>query len=78
MDTILLSTVINLLFIITYHLLIFVYLQALQKGNIEGARIHGENAIRQKNQALNFRRMSSRVDAVSSRVQTAVQMRNVR
>lgn len=57
---------------------IFVYLQALQKGNIEGARIHGENAIRQKNQALNFRRMSSRVDAVSSRVQTAVQMRNVR
>lgn len=78
MDTILLSTVINLLFITTYYLLIFVYLQALQKGNIEGARIHGENAIRQKNQALNFRRMSSRVDAVSSRVQTAVQMRNVR
>ena len=24
--------------------------QALQKGNIEGARIHAENAIRQKNQ----------------------------
>ena len=52
-------------------------LQALQKGNTEGARIHAENAIRQKNQALNFMRMSSRVDAVASRVQTAVQMRNV-
>ena len=24
--------------------------QALQKGNLEGARIHAENAIRQKNQ----------------------------
>ena len=53
------------------------YIQALQKGNVEGARIHAENAIRQKNQALNFMRMSSRVDAVASRVQTAVQMRNV-
>lgn len=51
--------------------------KALQKGNVEGARIHAENAIRQKNQALNFMKMSSRVDAVSSRVQTAVQMRNV-
>ena len=27
------------------------FLQDLQKGNVEGARIHGENAIRQKNQA---------------------------
>lgn len=51
--------------------------KAIQKNNMEGARIHAENAIRQKNQALNFLRMSARVDAVCSRVQTAVSMRNV-
>lgn len=28
------------------------YLQAIQKGNIEGAKIHAENAIRQKNQVI--------------------------
>ena len=28
--------------------------KAIQKGNMEGAKIHAENAIRQKNQALNF------------------------
>ena len=43
----------------------------------QGAKIHAENAIRQKNQALNFLRMSARVDAISSRVQTAIQMKNV-
>ena len=51
--------------------------KAIQKNNIEGARIHGENAIRNKNQALNFRRMSSRIDAVASRVQTAITMKQV-
>ncbi|XP_043188874.1 charged multivesicular body protein 1b-like [Amphibalanus amphitrite] len=51
--------------------------KAIQKGNMEGARIHAENAIRQKNQALNYLKMSARVDAVASRVQTAVQTRKV-
>jgi len=46
--------------------------KAIQKGNMEVARIHAENAIRQKNQSLNYLRMSARVDAVASRVQTAV------
>ena len=39
----------------TFPLLIiisYVSAQALQKGNVEGARIHAENAIRQKNQVL--------------------------
>merc|ERR1712141_110265 len=44
---------------------------------MEVARIHAENAIRQKNQALNFLRMSARVDAVASRVQTAVTTKRV-
>ncbi|CAI8012751.1 Charged multivesicular body protein 1 [Geodia barretti] len=51
--------------------------KALQKGNIEGSRIHAENSIRQKNQGLNFLRMSARVDGVASRVQSAIQMRQV-
>lgn len=51
--------------------------KAIQKGNIEGAKIHAENAIRQKNQALNYLRMSARVDAVASRVQTAVTTKRV-
>ncbi|KAE8744035.1 hypothetical protein FOCC_FOCC009319 [Frankliniella occidentalis] len=46
--------------------------KAIQKGNNEVARIHAENAIRQKNQSVNYLRMSARVDAVASRVQTAV------
>lgn len=52
--------------------------QAIQKGNMEVARIHAENAIRQKNQSINFLRMSARVDAVAARVQTAVTMNKVR
>ncbi|CAG9800956.1 unnamed protein product [Chironomus riparius] len=51
--------------------------KAIQKGNAEVARIHAENAIRQKNQSLNYLRMSARVDAVSSRVQTALTTRKV-
>ncbi|XP_016120883.1 charged multivesicular body protein 1b-like [Sinocyclocheilus grahami] len=44
---------------------------------MEVARIHAENAIRQKNQSVNFLRMSARVDAVAARVQTAVTMNKV-
>jgi len=51
--------------------------KAIQKGNKDGARIYAENAIRQKNQALHFLQLSSRVDAVSQRVQTAVTMKQV-
>lgn len=51
--------------------------KAIQKGNLEVARIHAENAIRQKNQSVNYLRMSARVDAVASRVQSALTTRNV-
>lgn len=44
---------------------------------MEVARIHAENAIRQKNQALNYLKMSARVDAVASKVQSAVMTRKV-
>jgi len=51
--------------------------KALTQGNIEGARIYAENAIRKKNEGLNYLRFSSKVDAVSSRVQTALTMKQV-
>jgi len=50
---------------------------AIEKNNMEGARIHAENSIRNHNQALNFLKMSARIDAVASRVQTAVQTQKV-
>lgn len=52
-------------------------MQALQQGNNDGARIYAANAIRKKTEALNLLRLSSRVDAVASRVETAVTMRQV-
>ncbi|CAG2053906.1 unnamed protein product [Timema podura] len=51
--------------------------KAIQKGNTEGGRIYAENAIRQKNQGLNYLRMSARIDAVASRVQSALMTRRV-
>lgn len=52
-------------------------MQALTQGNIEGARIYAENAIRKKNEGLNYLRMAARVDAVSNRVQTAMMTKEV-
>ncbi|KAJ8041190.1 Charged multivesicular body protein 1a [Holothuria leucospilota] len=51
--------------------------KAIQQKNIEGARIYAENAIRKKNEGLNFLRMASRVDAVQARVQSALTMKQV-
>ena len=51
--------------------------QALQQGNNDGARIYASNAIRKKSEALNLLRLASRLDAVASRVETAVTMRQV-
>lgn len=56
---------------------LIIFFQALQQGNNEGARIYASNAIRKKTEALNFLRLSSRIDAVASRVETAVTMRQV-
>ncbi|OCH92144.1 hypothetical protein OBBRIDRAFT_818421 [Obba rivulosa] len=51
--------------------------KALQQGNTDGARIYAANAIRKKTESLNLLRLASRVDAVASRVETAVTMRQV-
>lgn len=39
-------------------------LEALQAGNVEGAKIYAENAIRKKNESLNYLRMAGKIDAV--------------
>ena len=51
--------------------------KAIQKGNLEGAKIYAENAVREKSQALNYLRMSARVSAVASRVQSAITTKRV-
>jgi len=52
-------------------------MQALQQGNNDGARIYASNAIRKKSESLNLLRLASRIDAVASRVETAMTMRQV-
>ncbi|KAK3870015.1 hypothetical protein Pcinc_024711 [Petrolisthes cinctipes] len=51
--------------------------KALQQGNVEGARIYAENAIRKKNESLSYLRMASKVDAVQSRIQSAMAMKGI-
>merc|ERR1719223_2011460 len=51
--------------------------KAIQAGNLDQARIYGQDAIREKNQALNSQRLASRIDATASRVETAVRMGQV-
>lgn len=51
--------------------------KAIEQGNMEGAKIYAQNVIREKNQNLNFLRLSSRIDAVASRLETAIRMQDV-
>eukprot|EP00358_Blepharisma_japonicum_P006267 CAMPEP_0202944568 /NCGR_PEP_ID=MMETSP1395-20130829/5414_1 /ASSEMBLY_ACC=CAM_ASM_000871 /TAXON_ID=5961 /ORGANISM="Blepharisma japonicum, Strain Stock R1072" /LENGTH=199 /DNA_ID=CAMNT_0049643557 /DNA_START=25 /DNA_END=624 /DNA_ORIENTATION=+ len=44
---------------------------SLKKGMIDNARIYGENAIRFHNESLNYLRLSSKLDAVQSRLRSA-------
>ncbi|KAL3806038.1 hypothetical protein ACHAXA_005248 [Cyclostephanos tholiformis] len=51
--------------------------KAIQQGNSEGAKIYAQDAIREKNQSLNCLGLASRIDAVASRLETAVRMNAV-
>ncbi|EWM29733.1 snf7 family protein [Nannochloropsis gaditana] len=51
--------------------------KAIQSRNLEGARIYAQNAIREKTQALNYLRLSSRIDAVAARLESAIRMKQV-
>eukprot|EP00392_Amoebophrya_sp_AT5.2_P008598 g8626.t1 len=46
-------------------------LKAIEQGNVEGARVYAENAIRKKNEALQMLRLAARMDAVASKLETA-------
>ena len=52
--------------------------KAIQQKNVEAARIYAENAIRKKNESLNYLRMSARIDAVKAKVESAYAMKDVR
>jgi len=51
--------------------------KALEQKNVEGAQIYAENSIRKKSEYLNYLRLASRVDAVASKVKSAVAMQSV-
>ena len=51
--------------------------KAMEKGDEGSARIYAQNAIRIKSQGQNYLRLSSRLDAVSSRLEGAMKMQQV-
>ena len=51
--------------------------KAIEKGNAEGARIYAQNTIREKTQGLNYLKMSSRIDAVAARLETAIRTKEM-
>jgi charged multivesicular body protein 1 len=51
--------------------------KAIEKGNMDGARIYAQNAIRKHNEQLNYLRLSSRLDAVVSRLATQSKMQTI-
>jgi charged multivesicular body protein 1 len=48
--------------------------KAIEKGNMDGARIYAQNAIRKKNEQLNYLRLGSRLDGVVARLDTQAKM----
>ncbi len=48
--------------------------EAIRKGNMDVAKEYASSAIREKSQALSYLKLSSRIEAVSARVETAVRM----
>ena len=51
--------------------------KSIEKGDLVSGRIHAQNAIRIKNTATNYLRLSSRIDACASRVESAIKMQQV-
>jgi len=51
--------------------------KAMEQGQMEVAKVYAQNAIRQKNESINLLQLSSRLDAVATRLQTANKMNMV-
>eukprot|EP00850_Spirogloea_muscicola_P001004 SM000004S14874 [mRNA] locus=s4:51655:52269:+ [translate_table: standard] len=48
--------------------------RAIEKGNMDGARIYAQNAIRKRTEQLNYLRLASRLDAVVARLDSQAKM----
>ena len=51
--------------------------KAMEKGDAGSARIYAENAIRIKNTGTGYLRMASRLEAVASRLESAIKMQQI-
>ncbi|CAM8953858.1 unnamed protein product [Rhodiola kirilowii] len=51
--------------------------KAIEKGNMDGARIYAENAIRKRTEQMNYLRLSSRLEAVVARLDTQAKMSTI-
>ncbi|KAK9069727.1 hypothetical protein SSX86_010121 [Deinandra increscens subsp. villosa] len=51
--------------------------KAIEKGNMDGARIYAENAIRKRNEQMNYLRLASRLDVVVARLDTQAKMNTI-
>ncbi|KAG5410065.1 hypothetical protein IGI04_006384 [Brassica rapa subsp. trilocularis] len=51
--------------------------KAIEKGNMDGARIYAENAIRKRSEQMNYLRLASRLDAVVARLDTQAKMATI-
>merc|ERR1712131_563713 len=51
--------------------------KAIKDQRLEFAQLHAENAIRKKNESLNYLRLASRVDAVASKIKSADNIKSV-
>lgn len=51
--------------------------KAIEKGNMDGARIYAENSIRKRGEQMNYLRLASRLDAVVSRLDTQAKMQAI-
>lgn len=51
--------------------------KAIEKGNIDIAKIYAQNAIRKKNEQLNYLRLASRLDAVVTRLDQQAKMQMI-
>ena len=51
--------------------------KAMEKGNIDGARIYAENAIRKRTAQMNYLRLASRLDAVVARLDMQAKMSTI-
>ena len=51
--------------------------QAIEQGSYDGARIFAQNAIRKKNERLNFLRLAARIDAVCTQLNASLKMNQV-